>query len=152
MPETVTELQPDFSEPGADATAWGVTAKALEAAEVYWLTSVRPESVELMRSYAARERDIFRRVRIPTSLPYLFTGLKVATVLAMIGAIVGDYFGGSQDALGIQIRRSAGIFAFEEAWAAIFVASLLGIAFYGAVALAERVVLSWHPSVRGGRE
>jgi len=116
------------------------------------LTSVRPESVELMRSYAARERDIFRRVRIPTSLPYLFTGLKVATVLAMIGAIVGDYFGGSQDALGIQIRRSAGIFAFEEAWAAIFVASVLGIAFYGAVALAERVVLSWHPSVRGGRE
>jgi NitT/TauT family transport system permease protein len=113
---------------------------------------VRPESVELMRSYSARERDIFRRVRIPTSLPYLFTGLKVATVLAMIGAIVGDYFGGSQDALGIQIRRSAGIFAFEEAWAAIFVASVLGIAFYGAVALAERVVLSWHPSVRGGRE
>jgi NitT/TauT family transport system permease protein len=116
------------------------------------LTSVRPESVELMRSYAARERDIFRRVRIPTSLPYLFTGLKVATVLAMIGAIVGDYFGGSQEALGIQIRRSAGIFAFEEAWAAILVASVLGIAFYGAVALAERVVLSWHPSVRGGRE
>jgi len=116
------------------------------------LTSVRPESVELMRSYAARERDIFRRVRIPTSLPYLFTGLKVATVLAMIGAIVGDYFGGSQDALGIQIRRSAGIFAFEEAWAAIFVASVLGIAFYGSVALAERVVLSWHPSVRGGRQ
>jgi NitT/TauT family transport system permease protein len=115
------------------------------------LTSVRPESVELMRSYAARERDIFRRVRIPNSLPYLFTGLKVATVLAMIGAIVGDYFGGSQDALGIQIRRSAGIFAFDEAWAAIFVASVLGIAFYGAVALAERVVLSWHPSVRGGR-
>jgi NitT/TauT family transport system permease protein len=116
------------------------------------LTSVRPESVELMRSYAARERDIFRRVRIPNSLPYLFTGLKVATVLAMIGAIVGDYFGGSQDALGIQIRRSAGIFAFDEAWAAIFVASVLGIAFYGAVALAERVVLSWDPSLRGGRE
>ena len=105
-----------------------------------------------IRYYAARERDIFRRVRIPNALPYLFTGLKVATVLAMIGAIVGDYFGGSQDALGIQIRRSAGIFAFEEAWAAIFVASVLGIAFYGAVALAERAVRSWHPSVRGGRE
>jgi len=116
------------------------------------LTSVRPESIELMRSYAARERDIFRRVRIPTSLPYLFTGLKVATVLAMIGAIVGDYFGGSQEALGIQIRRSAGIFAFEEAWAAILVASVLGIAFYGAVALAERVVLRWHPSMRTGAE
>ena len=69
------------------------------------LTSVRPSSIELMRSYAAGEVEIFRRVRIPNSLPYLFSALKVATVLAMIGAIVGDYFGGSQEALGIQIRQ-----------------------------------------------
>jgi NitT/TauT family transport system permease protein len=102
-----------------------------------------------MRSYAAGEVEIFRRVRVPNSLPYVFTGLKVATVLAMIGAIVGDYFGGSQEALGILIRRSAGIFAFEEAWAAILVASVLGIAFYAAVALVERLALSWHPSTRG---
>jgi NitT/TauT family transport system permease protein len=113
------------------------------------LTSVRPQSIELMRSYAAGEVEIFRRVRIPNSLPYIFTGLKVATVLAMIGAIVGDYFGGSQEALGILIRRSAGIFAFEEAWAAILVASVLGIAFYAAVALLERLTMSWHPSMRG---
>jgi NitT/TauT family transport system permease protein len=112
------------------------------------LTSVRPQQIELMRSYASSERDIFRRVRLPNALPYIFTSLKVATVLAMIGAIVGDYFGGSQEALGILIRRSAGIFAFEEAWAAIVVASLLGIAFYGAVAIAERMVLTWHPSTR----
>lgn len=115
------------------------------------LTSVRPQSLELMRSYAAGEVEIFRRVRIPNSLPYLFTGLKVATVLAMIGAIVGDYFGGSQEALGIQIRRSAGIFAFEDAWAAILVASVLGMAFYAAVALVERLVMSWHPSAGGSR-
>ena len=116
------------------------------------LTSVRPESIELMHSYAAGQRDIFRRVRIPNSLPYMFAGLKVATVLAMIGAIVGDYFGGSQDALGILIRRSAGIFAFEEAWAAILVASVLGILFYAAVALVERFAMSWHPSIRGRTE
>ena len=115
------------------------------------LTSVRPESIELMHSYAAGQREIFRRVRIPNSLPYMFSGLKVATVLAMIGAIVGDYFGGSQDALGILIRRSAGIFAFEQAWAAILVASVLGILFYAAVALVERLTMSWHPSIRGGR-
>jgi NitT/TauT family transport system permease protein len=115
------------------------------------LTSVRPESIELMRSYAAGQVEIFRRVRIPNSLPYVFTGLKVATVLAMIGAIVGDYFGGSQDALGILIRRSAGIFAFEQAWAAILVASVLGIFFYAAVALVERLTMGWHPSIRGGR-
>ena len=113
------------------------------------LTSVRPSSIELMRSYAAGEVEIFRRVRIPNALPYIFTGLKVATVLAMIGAIVGDYFGGSQEALGILIRRSAGIFAFEEAWAAILVATVLGIGFYGAVAFVERLTMGWHPSARG---
>jgi NitT/TauT family transport system permease protein len=115
------------------------------------LTSVRPEQIELMRSYAAGELEIFRRVRIPNSLPYLFSALKVATVLAMIGAIVGDYFGGSQDALGIQIRRFAGIFAFQEAWAAITVASILGIGFYAAVAVVERFTMSWHPSTRGAQ-
>ncbi len=112
------------------------------------LTSVRPASIELMRSYAAGEVEIFRRVRIPNALPYIFSALKVATVLAMIGAIVGDYFGGSQDSLGIVIRRDAGIFAFEHAWAAIVVASIIGILFYAAVAGAERVAMRWHPSTR----
>ena len=112
------------------------------------LTSVRPASIELMRSYAAGEVEIFRRVRIPNALPYIFSALKVATVLAMIGAIVGDYFGGSQDSLGIVIRRDAGIFAFEHAWAAIVVASILGILFYAAVASAERLAMRWHPSTR----
>jgi NitT/TauT family transport system permease protein len=116
------------------------------------LTSVRPSSIELMRSYAASEVEIFRRVRIPSSLPYVFTGLKVASVLAMIGAIVGDFFGGSADTLGVQIYSSTQIFAFETAWAAIMVASILGIAFYGAIALAERLALGWHPSTRGGQE
>ena len=112
------------------------------------LTSVRPASIELMRSYAAGEVEIFRRVRIPNALPYIFSALKVATVLAMIGAIVGDYFGGSQDSLGIVIRRDAGIFAFEHAWAGIVVASMLGILFYAAVATLERVAMRWHPSAR----
>ena len=48
----------------------------------------------------------------------------------MIGAVVGEYFGGSQEALGVQIRNSAGLFRFETAWSAILVASILGIAFY----------------------
>jgi NitT/TauT family transport system permease protein len=107
------------------------------------LTSVRPQSIELMRSYAAGEATIFRRVRIPNSLPYLFAALKVASVLAMIGAVVGEYFGGSQEALGVQIRNSAALFRFETAWAAILVASILGIAFYLAIAAVERVALRW---------
>lgn len=110
------------------------------------LSSVRPESIELMRSYAAGEVEIFRRVRVPAALPYIFTALKVASVLAMIGAIVGEYFGGSIEALGVQIKNSASLFQFETAWAAILVASLLGIAFYLAVALAERIVTRWQPT------
>jgi NitT/TauT family transport system permease protein len=116
------------------------------------LTSVRPSSIELMRSYAAGEVEIFRRVRVPSSLPYVFTGLKVASVLAMIGAIVGDFFGGSSQTLGVQIYSSTQIFDFETAWAAIMVASILGIAFYAAIALVERLALSWHPSTRGGQQ
>jgi len=114
------------------------------------LTSVRPSSIELMRSYAAGELEIFRRVRIPAALPYIFTSLKVASVLAMIGAIVGEYFGGSIEALGVQIKNSASLFQFEVAWAAIVVACILGIAFYLAVALAERLAMRWQPAQ--GRE
>jgi NitT/TauT family transport system permease protein len=113
------------------------------------LTSVRPGQIELMRSYAAGELQIFRLVRVPAALPFIFAGLKVGTVLAMIGAIVGDYFGGSQDALGILIRRSAGIFDFELAWAAIVVASIFGMLFYAAVAAVERVALRSHAVGRG---
>jgi NitT/TauT family transport system permease protein len=112
------------------------------------LTSVDPASLELMRSYAASERAIYRRVRIPTCLPFLFTALKVACVLAMIGAIVGDYFGGSTKALGVQIQSSASLSQYETAWAAILVASILGLAFYAAVSAVEHVALSWHPSAR----
>ena len=105
------------------------------------LTSVRPESIELMRSYAAGEIEVFRRVRVPASLPFLFTGLRLATVLSLIGAVVGDYFGGSTGALGVQIENSISEFDFPLGWAAIAVASAFGIAFYVAVALAEQAAL-----------
>lgn len=116
------------------------------------LTSVRPESLELMRSYAAPQRVVFARVRIPNSLPFVFSALKIASVLAMIGAVVGDYFGGSTEALGVQIVSSVSLAQYETAWAAILVASLLGIAFYASVALVERLVVGWHPSIRAGVE
>ena len=112
------------------------------------LTSVRSEALELMHSYAAPQRAIFLRVRIPNSLPFVFAALKVASVLAMIGAVVGDYFGGSIDALGVQIISAVSLSRYEMAWAAILIASFLGISFYALVALAERVVLRWHPAVR----
>jgi NitT/TauT family transport system permease protein len=112
------------------------------------LQSVRPQQVELMRAYAASNIEIFRRVRVPTALPYVFTSLKVASVLAMIGAIVGEYFGGSFNALGVLIRSDAQILDFQTAWAGIVVASLLGITLYLAVAVAERVIVRWAPTSR----
>jgi NitT/TauT family transport system permease protein len=112
------------------------------------LTSVRPSQLELMRSYAAGNVEVFRRLRIPTSLPYVFSSLKIASVLAMIGAIVGEYFGGTQEQLGIQIKNAAALFQFEYAWAAIVVACVLGTTFYLVVGLVERLVMRWHPSAR----
>ncbi len=110
------------------------------------LTSVRPESLELMHSYAAGQVQIFRRVRIPSALPFVFTALKVASVLSMIGAIVAQYFGGSFDDLGVRIRSNYQTFAYREAWAGIIVACLFGIAFYLLVGLVERFALRSQPS------
>jgi NitT/TauT family transport system permease protein len=110
------------------------------------LTSVRPQSLELMHSYAAGEFEIFRRVRIPTALPFIFTGLKVASVLAMIGAIVAEYFGGTLGDLGTLIRSQYQVFDYTHAWAGILVACLFGIGFYLAVSIVERLLLRWEPS------
>ncbi|HVW90944.1 MAG TPA: ABC transporter permease [Gaiellaceae bacterium] len=113
------------------------------------LQSADPRQIELMRSYAASDIEIWRRVRVPTSLPFLFTALKVASVLSMIGAIVGEYFGGALNALGVLINTDAGVFRFDAAWAGILIASILGIALYSAVVAAERIVLRWSPEARG---
>lgn len=115
------------------------------------LTSVHPSSIELMRSYGGGEIAAFRRVRIPSSLPFMFTGLKVAAVLSMIGAIVGEYFGGPTNALGVSILNDSQLFDFPRAWAGIMLASAFGIAFYGAVALVEHLTTGWAPSARSFR-
>jgi len=114
------------------------------------LKSVKPQQLELMRSYAVGEATVFRLVRIPTALPFLFTALRVASVLAMIGAIVGEYYGGSLESLGANINQDASLFQFEKAWAEIVIACIFGIGFYLAVALAERFATRWQPRVEAG--
>jgi NitT/TauT family transport system permease protein len=111
------------------------------------LLSVKPAQIELMRSYAVGELTVFRLVRVPTALPFLFTALRVASVLAMIGAIVSEYYGGSLDTLGANILQDASLFQFEKAWAEIVIACVLGIGFYLAVALVERLATRWQPRV-----
>lgn len=112
------------------------------------LNSVDALSMELMRSYAASELAIFRKVRFPSALPLIFSALKVATTLSMIGAIVSEYFGGSTAGLGFRIRDDAGLFKYPEAWSAIVMASLFGIMFFVLVSAVERAMLHWHVSFR----
>ncbi|REK23328.1 MAG: ABC transporter permease [Actinobacteria bacterium] len=112
------------------------------------LTEVGTGELELMRSFAATPRELFTKVRIPSALPYFFSALKVASTLSIIAAIVAEYFGGPQDVLGQYIIAKANLFVFPDAWAAILVASAIGIAFYGIILGAERLVMSWHVSLR----
>lgn len=114
------------------------------------LTSVEPAALELMRSYAASDWSILWRLRVPNALPYFFTALKVGSTLSLIGAIVGEYFGGSSDVLGRVIVQSASALRFDVTWAAIVVGALSGIVSYLAIAAVERVVIPWHASLRVG--
>jgi NitT/TauT family transport system permease protein len=113
------------------------------------LTQVEPSALELMRSYAASEWAILRKVRLPNALPFFLTALKVATTLSLIGAIVGEYFGGSSTVIGRIVVQSASALRFDVTWAAILLAAVTGIGLYLLVVMLERMTIPWHPSVRG---
>jgi NitT/TauT family transport system permease protein len=108
------------------------------------LSSVTPQSLELMRSYAASERQVFLKIRLPHSLPMIFTALRACATLAMIGAVVSEFFGGPVKSLGVYIKSTAALFQTRQAWSAILVACALGLLFYFAVVLVERLAMPWH--------
>jgi NitT/TauT family transport system permease protein len=107
------------------------------------LLSVDPRGLELMRSVAASEWQVFWKLRLPHSVPFMFTAFRACTTLAMIGAVVSEFFGGPVKSLGVYIKSTASLFQTRQAWSAILVACLLGLAFYLAVALAERLAVPW---------
>jgi NitT/TauT family transport system permease protein len=115
------------------------------------LTTPSADAIQLMRSYAARQHEIFLKLRLPAALPYLFNALKICSTLSMIGAVVAEFFGGRQNALGVYIKSQAGILKLREAWSAILMACLLGIVFYLVIAAAERLLMPWHVSFRRDR-
>lgn len=115
------------------------------------LTQVEPSALELMRSYAAGTSTVTREVRVPNALPFFLTGLKVATTLSLIGAVVGEYFGGLTATLGRVVVAAASELRFDVTWAAILVVSIIGIVLYLMVVLLERILIPWHPSLRGDR-
>ena len=112
------------------------------------LVQVDASALELMRSYAAGESAILRKVRLPNALPFFFTALKLATTLSLIGAVVAEYFGGSSLVLGRIIVQSSSALRFDITWAAVLLAAATGIVLYLAVAAVERVVIPWHASMR----
>lgn len=104
---------------------------------------------DLMKTYGADPWQAFIKLRLPAAMPFIFNGLKISTTLALIGAIVAEFFGSPTLGMGFRISASIGQLALDMVWAEIVVAALAGSAFYGAVAIIEKGVTFWHPSQRG---
>jgi NitT/TauT family transport system permease protein len=103
---------------------------------------------DLMRTYGAGYWPTLFKLRLPSAMPFIFNGLKIATTLALIGAIVAEFFGSPTVGMGFRISTSFGQLALDMVWAEIVVAALAGSAFYGLMTLIEKRVTFWHPSQR----
>jgi NitT/TauT family transport system permease protein len=103
---------------------------------------------DLMRSYGASYLQTLVRVRLPNALPFIFNALKINSTLALIGAIVAEFFGTPIVGMGFRISTEIGRMNVEMVWATIAVAAVSGSLFYGLLALAERATTFWHPSYR----
>jgi NitT/TauT family transport system permease protein len=108
------------------------------------LTTVDPRAIELFRAYATPERAVFRKLRVPNALPYIFTSLRLAVTLATIGAVVGEYFAAPRASLGQYIATYSAFLNFERSWAAIVFACAIGIGLYLVVVVLERLVMPWY--------
>ncbi len=113
------------------------------------LAATDPLQRDLMRTYSASYRDTLLKLRLPAAMPFLFNGLKIATTLALIGAIVAEFFGSPTRGMGFRIATAVGQLDLPLVWAEIAVAALAGSGFFGLMTLAEKAVTFWHPSQRG---
>ena len=104
---------------------------------------------DLMHTYAAGYGQTLLKLRLPAAMPFVFNGLKIATTLALIGAIVAEYFGSPTRGMGFRISTGVGSLDIDLVWAEIAVAAMAGTIFYGLVAWLEKRVTFWHPSQTG---
>jgi NitT/TauT family transport system permease protein len=104
-----------------------------------------------MATWSAGYGQTLLKLRLPAAMPFIFNGLKIATTLALIGAIVAEFFGSPTRGMGFRISTAVGQLSLDLVWAEIAVAALAGSAFYGLVAGIEKAVTFWHPSQRGRR-
>lgn len=103
---------------------------------------------DLMKTYAASYVDTLLKLRLPMAMPFIFNGLKISTTLALIGAIVAEFFGSPITGMGFRISTEVGRLGLDMVWAEIVVAAIAGSSFYGLVAALEKGVTFWHPSQR----
>ncbi len=103
---------------------------------------------DLMRSYGANWLQTLVKLRLPAAMPFIFNALKINSTLAMIGAIVAEFFGTPIVGMGFRISTEVGRMGLDMVWAEITVAALVGSAFYGLLVALERWVTFWHPSYR----
>lgn len=108
-----------------------------------------PMQRDLMATWSAGRLQALMHLQLPAAMPFIFNGLKISSTLALIGAIVAEFFGSPVVGMGFRISAEAGRMRLDMVWAEILVAALAGTAFYGALALAEKRVTFWHPSQRG---
>ncbi|MCA3486210.1 MAG: ABC transporter permease [Rhodobacter sp.] len=112
------------------------------------LRAAEPMQRDLMATWGASYWQTLWKLRLPAAMPFIFNGLKIATTLALIGAIVAEFFGSPTRGMGFRISTEVGRLGLDMVWAEIAVAALAGSAFYGVIALIERRVTFWHPSQR----
>ena len=103
---------------------------------------------DLMQTYNASYLQTLFKLRLLTAMPFIFNGLKICTTLALIGAIVAEFFGSPIKGMGFRISTEAPRFALDMVWAEITVAAMAGSLFYGGVVLLEKWITFWHPSQR----
>ena len=103
---------------------------------------------DLMKTYGASYWQNLLKLSLPAAMPFIFNGLKICTTLALIGAIVSEFFGSPTRGMGFRISTEVGRLSLDMVWAEITVAALAGSAFYGLMALIEKGVTFWHPSQR----
>ena len=113
---------------------------------VQGLELIDPSRQDLMRTYNASYTQTLMKLRLPSAMPFIFNGLKICSTLALIGAIVAEFFGSPIKGMGFRISSEVGRFALDMVWAEIFVAAVAGCLFYGSIAFIERNVTFWHPS------
>jgi NitT/TauT family transport system permease protein len=116
------------------------------------LRAVPPDALALMRSYGAAPGQVFFKLRLPTSVPYLFTALKISATASVVGAIIGELPVGSAAGLGVVIINAAQYYTFRPTnlWAAILVAALLGMVFYFLIVEVERLVVRGQQPIAPG--